>query len=123
MTRLIAVGIALLIAATALPALAAEPADNAIKGALYDIERAEEEVGRLTPSRAANIWVSDMLRLFRPQIEELLHRRDAAVDHWQLDHPDVDDVLEDRNLEVAAICDIAVDEQILAVEDALQALG
>ncbi len=32
-----------------------EPADSAIKGALYDIERAEQQLPTLTPSRAANI--------------------------------------------------------------------
>ena len=31
------------------------PADSAIKGALYDIQRAEKQIGTLTPSRKANI--------------------------------------------------------------------
>lgn len=75
------------------------------------------------PSRAVNVWITDMLRLFRPQVETLLHRRDAAIEAWRRDHPDINDPLEDRNLEVAAIADIAVDRQILAVDDALKAAG
>jgi hypothetical protein len=55
MSRLAAIVIALFVIAEAVPLAAAEPADSAIKGALYDIERAEGEVRGLTPSRAANI--------------------------------------------------------------------
>jgi len=31
------------------------------------------------PSWPTNIWITAMLRLFRPQIERLLRQRDAAV--------------------------------------------
>ncbi len=48
---------ALLAALLAAPAVQAqsEPADSHIKGALFDIERAEKQVPSLTPSRKANI--------------------------------------------------------------------
>ena len=46
----------LALALLAAPALAQdEPADSAIKNALYDIERAEGDLPGLTPSRGANI--------------------------------------------------------------------
>ncbi len=35
------------------------------------------------PSWPINIWVTAMLRLFRPQIEALIRERDAAVRNWQ----------------------------------------
>ncbi|MCG8345916.1 MAG: hypothetical protein MI685_12270, partial [Chlorobiales bacterium] len=98
MTRLIAVGIAILIAATALPAIAAEPADNAIKGALYDIERAEEEVGRLTPSRAANIK-----RLTRTMVMTR-ERLEASTNK---DHPSYIDAAERLARVERALADLA----------------
>lgn len=73
------------------------------------------------PSWPVNIWITNMLRLYRPQIEELLHRRDAAVIHWQENYPKDDcTAYEDRDLEVTSITDIAVDQQIIAVQAALK---
>jgi len=39
------------------------------------------------------------MTLCRPQVEVLLRHRDAVIEAWQTDHPDVD-VLEDRELEM-----------------------
>ena len=38
------------------------------------------------PSRWVNRWLAALLRLFRPQIEHLLHQRDAALADW---HPGI----------------------------------
>ena len=70
------------------------------------------------PSRPVNIWISAMLRLFRPQVEELLCRRDAAVADWQARHPDRN-AYEDRELEITSCRAIAVEEQVRAVRAAL----
>jgi hypothetical protein len=61
----------LALALLAAPALAQdEPADSAIKNALYDIERAEGDLAGLTPSRGANIKrMQRMLGLTRERLE------------------------------------------------------
>ncbi len=61
----------LALALLAAPALAQdEPADSAIKNALYDIERAEGDLPGLTPSRGANIKrMQRMLGLTRQRLE------------------------------------------------------
>lgn len=79
------------------------------------------EIDLAVPSWPLNVWLTNMLRLFRPQVEELIRRRDAALADWQTRYPD-ENVYEDRNLEVTSICDIAVDQQYLAVEQALTAV-
>lgn len=63
------------------------------------------------PSWPVNRWISGMMILYRPQIEELILRRDAAVASWQKEHPDRD-VYEDRDLEVTSTQDISVAEQM-----------
>ncbi len=71
------------------------------------------------PSWAANRWVSAMFRLFRPQIVELVERRDAVVAAWQKEHPD-EDVFEDRNLGLPSRTEISLNEQIHAIKSALE---
>ena len=72
------------------------------------------------PSWPVNMWVGAMLRLFRPQIEELLHARDRAVRDWQAAHPG-ENTFEDRGLEITSIMDISVAGQIKKVNKALKA--
>jgi len=72
------------------------------------------------PSWPVNLWISAMIQLFRPQIETLLVQRDAAVADWRQRHPGVD-VFEDRAIEVTSALDISVEEQIEAVNAALEA--
>jgi len=71
------------------------------------------------PSWPVNIWITAMLRLFRPEIETLLIERDAAIVDWQRRHPD-ENVYEDRALEITSIKEISVDGQIARVQDALR---
>jgi hypothetical protein len=59
-----------------------------------------------------------MLRLFRPQILELIDARDRAVAEWRAGHPGID-VFEDRDLGITSRCEISIDDQIAAVEAAL----
>jgi hypothetical protein len=73
------------------------------------------------PSWPVNIWVTGMLRLFRPQIEQLIRLRDATIASWQEAHPDTN-AYEDRQLEITSVIDISVDEQIAAVAHALEKL-
>lgn len=71
------------------------------------------------PSWPVNIWLSNLLVLFRPQIEWLLLKRDETVARWSEDHPDTEDVFEDRNLEITSALSIDVEAQIRAVMDVL----
>jgi hypothetical protein len=71
------------------------------------------------PSWPVNRWLTQMLVLFRPQIEVLLQERDARVHAWQREHPEVENIYEDRRLEVASQMSISVEAQVEALEKAL----
>ncbi len=66
------------------------------------------------PSWPVNTWISNLLILFRPQVEWLLRERDLAVAKWQAANPGLD-VYEDRNLDVTSQLAINVESQIKAV--------
>ncbi len=70
------------------------------------------------PSWPTNRWVSAMFRLFRPQIVELVERRDAVVAEWQKEHPE-GDVFEDRELDLPSRVEISLEAQIHAIKTAL----
>lgn len=71
------------------------------------------------PSWPTNRWVSAMLQLFRLEIVALLEERDASVACWTEAHPEVEDVYEDRRLEITSRLDTTVTEQAAAVRKAL----
>ncbi len=73
----------------------------------------------LYPSWPVNIWITETMRLFRPQIEELLIQRDASVNAWRDEHTDKD-VYEDRELEVTSEMLVDVDKQLEAVNKELK---
>ena len=80
------------------------------------VERFKIDLAR--PSWPTNRWVTAMVRLFRPQIETLLHQRDAKVVAWHKTHPDAD-VFEDRRLDLPSQVKISLDQQIRAVDAAM----
>lgn len=63
------------------------------------------------PSWPVNLWLSNMIRLFRPEIETLLIARDKTVAKWQKNNPALD-AYEDESLEVTSSIDISVDRQM-----------
>lgn len=63
------------------------------------------------PSWPLNRWITAMVTLYRPQIEDLLHERDHCVADWQAAHPD-ENVFEDRRLEITSSLAISVPAQI-----------
>ena len=71
------------------------------------------------PSWSVNRWLTGMLRLFRPQIEDLLQQRDARIRQWQTANPEVN-TYEDRRLEVTSQLPIDVEAQVRALEQRLQ---
>ncbi len=80
----------------------------------FDIDHAQ-------PSWPVNLWISAMLRLFRPQVEALVRARDRHVAAYAARHPDRD-IHEDRDLAVTSYLDISVIDQMRAVDEALQSL-
>jgi hypothetical protein len=63
------------------------------------------------PSPQLNRWLTAMLVLFRPQIEQLLIERDGAVERWRSINPE-SDVFEDRRLEITSSMDVSLERQI-----------
>ncbi|MGE0853233.1 MAG: hypothetical protein AB7O44_27100 [Hyphomicrobiaceae bacterium] len=80
------------------------------------------EIDQVRPSWPANIWVTEMLRLFRPQIARLLLDRDAAIASWNQAHPG-EDAYEARDLEILSWMDISVEQQVAALDAELKARG
>jgi hypothetical protein len=63
------------------------------------------------PSWSVNRWLTGLLRLFRPHIEELLQQRDERIREWKMRHPDVN-AYEDCRLEVTSRLPIDVEAQV-----------
>lgn len=80
------------------------------------------EMDLLYPSWPVNIWITSTIKLFRPQIEWLLHQRDNTIKEWQVKHPDKD-VYEDRDLEITSQLTIDVDQQLVLAKDLLKSRG
>lgn len=72
------------------------------------------------PTWAINRWLTNMLILFRPQIEQLLQDRDERIHAWQQEHPGVN-AYEDRRLEVTSLMPIDVERQVALLEQRLAA--
>lgn len=80
------------------------------------------DIDQALPSWPANVWISGMLQLFRPDIEALLAARDARLADWISCHPG-EDAYEDRDLEITSIKDISVADRAAALDAALAARG
>lgn len=80
---------------------------------LFDIDQA-------LPSWPTNIWVTNMIKLFKPDIERLLRHRDVIVGKWEAAYPGKN-AYEDRDLELTSLMDISVEKRIKAVDKALKA--
>ena len=80
------------------------------------------EIDLAHPSWIVNVWVTNMVTLFRPQIRELIYQRDIVVHRRKEAFPDRD-VFEDREFEVVTECDVDLDAQMSAIEAVLYALA
>jgi hypothetical protein len=76
------------------------------------------EMDLASPSWPVNIWLTAMLRLFRPQIVELVRQRDVTVGDWQKKHPE-NDAFEDRGCDITSTRKISVAAQIKRVNQAI----
>lgn len=76
-------------------------------------------IDHVRPSWAVNVWLSNMLILFRPQIRDLIVERDRVVEAWAAEHAG-ENVFEDRELEVTSQYDVSAPDQIAAIRAALK---
>ena len=76
-------------------------------------------IDQARPSWPVNRWITAMMHLFRPQIVDLLYRRDDAIASWKLGHVD-SQVFEDRGLEITSQLAISVPAQIQAIQRELE---
>lgn len=72
------------------------------------------EIDHARPSWPVNRWITALVRLYRPQIEDLIRLRDVTVSDWQGKNA-AKNVFEDRDLEVTSYLDIDVQAQIRAI--------
>ncbi|MEQ8696486.1 MAG: hypothetical protein RLT05_07995 [Bauldia litoralis] len=70
------------------------------------------------PSWPVNRWITAMLLLFRPQIENLVRARDRQVAAWAREHPGRNPY-DDTALEITSRLPISIDDQMEAVRAAL----
>lgn len=75
-------------------------------------------IDHASPSWPTNRWLTAMVRLYQPQIRELLKARDAALAMRRETHPDRD-VFEDREFEVLSETTIDIKEQMKTIAQAL----
>lgn len=80
------------------------------------------EIDHTYPSWATNLWLSAMVKMYRPQIEGLIRKRDAKMEQWRKKHPRKD-IYEDRKLEVTSVMKVSVLNQIKGIEAALGVEG
>ncbi|MDX1580274.1 MAG: hypothetical protein R3360_01505, partial [Alphaproteobacteria bacterium] len=71
------------------------------------------EMGETEKAPETSLWVTSMMTLFRPQIEQLLILRDEAIEaRRDQTEGSGKDVFEDRRVELTSICEISVLEQL-----------
>lgn len=81
------------------------------------------EIDHIKPSWPVNLWVTNMIRLYRPVIQDLIRRRDATINAWRIANSTRDNIYEDRNLEVTSATDIDVMAYVSAMEDEIDRRG
>jgi hypothetical protein len=63
------------------------------------------------PSWSVNRWLTALLRLFRPQIAQLLRQRDERLRQWEMQNPNVN-AYEDRRLEITSQLPVDIEAQV-----------
>ncbi|MGD0186367.1 MAG: hypothetical protein ABSC25_14115 [Roseiarcus sp.] len=91
--------------------------------AWYDADAVSRMLDRFdmsveAPSHDLNRWVTAVVRLFRPQIVDLIRARDASVAEFKAAHPDRD-VYDARDFRVTSQTPVDFLQQIRAIESVL----
>jgi hypothetical protein len=85
------------------------------------LDRFSIELAR--PSWPVNRWLCAVLRLYRPDILELLDERDAAIMSWRRRRRGKVHVFEDTRLEILSSLDIDPPDRLRRVERILEKAG
>jgi len=80
------------------------------------------EIDLVPPSWAVNIWLTSLVRLYRPVIKRLIMQRDEKIASWQQQYPDRD-VFEDRELEITSEHPISVEAYLKEIEQKMLGLS
>jgi hypothetical protein len=72
------------------------------------------EIDHAEPSWPVNLWITNLVRAFKPQIKALIIERDKIIEEWRSRQPDKL-VYEDRNLELTSWLPIDLDQQLTAL--------
>ena len=81
------------------------------------------EIDNINPSWPVNLWVTNMVALFKPQITELILKRDLQIEEWHKQYPDDDNIFENRELEITSYLDINLADYVTAIDDELESRG
>lgn len=73
------------------------------------------EIDDSRPNWPVNLWITNMVSLFKPQIIELIQKRDAQIEEWKKQYTD-ENIFEKRELEVASYLDIDLANRINELE-------
>ena len=76
------------------------------------------EIDMPHPSWLVNVWVTNMVTMFRLQLRGLNDLRDKTIEAWKQKYLDRN-VYEDRDLEMTSKCSVDLDAQMASVEAAL----
>lgn len=68
------------------------------------------------PAPLLDCWLTALVRLYRPEIEWLIQRRDEAVAKWRWLWPRRGNVLEDSRLEITSHLDIDLDARLAEID-------
>lgn len=80
------------------------------------LDRFEMDVA--PPSWPVNVWLTSLVRLFKPVIAGLIRDRDRVVADWQRRRPE-EDVFENRDLEIPSEVRITVVDWVARIDAAL----
>ncbi|MDJ0949396.1 MAG: hypothetical protein QNJ94_10785 [Alphaproteobacteria bacterium] len=80
------------------------------------------EIDLAHPSWPVNRWLTGMMRLFRPQIVELLLARDRTIEDWRKKHPKRNPY-KDHDIEVLSEAEVSIDDQMAQITSALEKHG
>ena len=75
------------------------------------------DIGQALPNCLVNIWITNVVKLFRPEVEVMLKHRDPIVARWGAACPGKN-AYEDRELELTSLTDISVEKRIKEIDKA-----
>ena len=75
------------------------------------------DIGQALPNCLVNIWITNVVKLFQPEIEAMLRHRDQIIARWEAAYAGKN-TYEDRDLELTSLTDISVEKRIKEIDKA-----